>query len=1005
MAHRLAPRGGIDLEALSPRDANAQRVPKTTEIKTKTVAQLRAAKDKEHPPPPPAEVIEPPSANDPNGVTYQVGKLLGKGGFAICYYGTHAVTRQKFALKVVKSTMPPKMEQKFQTELQIHSKMKHKNVVQFLRAFSQENCTYLVLELCPNGSLMDMVKRRKGLTEPEVRFYSVQIAGAIKYMHNKGIIHRDLKMGNIFLDSRMNAKIGDFGLAALLVTGRDMHTIRRTTLCGTPNYIAPEILEKGKKGHDHMVDIWSLGIIMSDKFAMFTSKPPFQSSTTDEIYRRARERDYEWPAAETSQRFISQEAKDLVATMLQDADRRPDPDAIIQHPFFTSGYMPTEAEMSSRLRELPPDRQEFYATRMSSSLQAQSLRNFKDMCLECGIGPYGPDKVVYSQIWKEMAAEEKAGLTPLIPLEEGILYRPFEEWVREQQLRKSRLAMSVSSHASSQASVSTEDPLSGSGKTSASALLRQPPQSFAAQQRSQHRPASSMVPKQRPTPEPTLSASQSVRARPRREGSRENASREAMESASKSLRSSSRTALPSATTSSRRSAEPQTSERPVVERRSATPPAPAAPPKRDYAESVRPATLFSSSERQDQISGTRPDLILDRLHRLQTELERALNSRTMAIISSKMVAPPHPHVVVKWVDYTNKFGLGYILNDGSVGCILRDIPTTENGKAALLPPAGVFIRGAERHILRREDETYEDRSQPLPMTEPIKFFENNGETGLSEVIVSPEQFRVAVNEDGTPGKMQPGKDIFQHRKRERIILWKKFANYMIAYGRDDFVPAEETDPVGAISPGQKGTMAELVTFYQRFGDVGCWVFCDGHLQFNFPDHTKIVIDATGTWCHFWHLPQDAAERLAKTGTIGAAALDDRAMLSYPLQTLLNFQAKPTAPRSGRTTTTRRRPEIAPDLQGIPAANDFRRKIVFIKDVVKEWVTNGGLGNSQMSRESRLRWGGYRENISSHVPQKHVWVTVGARWGDQRISTYVDARKPWELGEDVDPSKK
>jgi serine/threonine protein kinase len=109
---------------------------------------------------------------------------------------------------------------------------------------------------------MDMVKRRKGLTEPEVRFYSVQITGAIKYMHNKGIIHRDLKMGNIFLDSRMNAKIGDFGLAALLVTGRDMHTIRRTTLCGTPNYIAPEILEKGKKGHDHMVDIWSLGIIM-----------------------------------------------------------------------------------------------------------------------------------------------------------------------------------------------------------------------------------------------------------------------------------------------------------------------------------------------------------------------------------------------------------------------------------------------------------------------------------------------------------------------------------------------------------------------------------------------------------------------------------------------------------------------------------------------------------------------------------------------------------------------
>jgi len=140
--------------------------------------------------------------------------------------------------------------------------MKHNNIVEFFRAFAFEESTYLVLELCPNGSLMDMVKRRKGLTEPEVRYYTVQITGAIKYMHSKGIIHRDLKMGNIFLDKHMNIKVGDFGLAALVLTGKDMQTIRRTTLCGTPNYIAPEILEKGKQGHDHTVDIWSLGIIM-----------------------------------------------------------------------------------------------------------------------------------------------------------------------------------------------------------------------------------------------------------------------------------------------------------------------------------------------------------------------------------------------------------------------------------------------------------------------------------------------------------------------------------------------------------------------------------------------------------------------------------------------------------------------------------------------------------------------------------------------------------------------
>lgn len=112
MAHRLAGRGAIDAEALSPRDANAQRMPKTVEIKAKTVAQVKAQKNKEHPPPPPAEVQEPCSADRPDGAVYQVGKLLGKGGFAICYDGQLLPTKKRFALKIVKSHMPPKMEQK-----------------------------------------------------------------------------------------------------------------------------------------------------------------------------------------------------------------------------------------------------------------------------------------------------------------------------------------------------------------------------------------------------------------------------------------------------------------------------------------------------------------------------------------------------------------------------------------------------------------------------------------------------------------------------------------------------------------------------------------------------------------------------------------------------------------------------------------------------------------------------------------------------------------------------
>jgi hypothetical protein len=139
-------------------------------------------------------------------------------------------------------------------------------------------------------------------------------------------------------------------------------------------------------------------------------------------------------------------------------------------------------------------------------------------------------------------------------------------------------------------------------------------------------------------------------------------------------------------------------------------------------------------------------------------------------------------------------------------------------------------------------------------------------------------------------------------------------------------------------------------------------------------------------------------------------LDDRTVLSYPLQTLLNFSTVPKQPalRPGTRSAsnpTRRRPEISPDLQGIPAANHFRRKVEFIRDIIKEWNANGGIGNSDISREKRLRWMGIRETRNVPIPSKHVWVTIGARGGDERLSAFVDPRKPQELGPDIDETKK
>lgn len=740
---------------------------------------------------------------------------------------------------------------------------------------------------------------------------------------------------------------------------------------------------------------------------MLTSKPPFQSSTTDEIYRRAKNRDYEWPKPETSNKYISQEAKDVVATMLEEADRRPDPDTIVQHDFFLSGYVPTASEITTKLRDFPPDADHFYAVDLTPRMASQNLRNLKEMCRSCEVGPWSNAQSVHKSTWREVALEEKAGLTPIIPLVEGIVYRPYEEVSKEQNLAQ------VPSRLPPQPAMSKEDEGSGS-QGGVNGLLRAPPQSFAAQQRAQGRPTrTAAMPRSRTLDEmPAPSASGTMRSRSRRE----------LPQSSTQANLSSRATTGSSTTTIQRTrtAETRTIETTVPVPAPAPAPAPAPTPivevkrtetQRKPSEQTTMTTkssstgppsgsLFGPTERKMAVAETHPDFVLDRLQRLQTELERALNSRSMAIMG-KTPTPSPPHIVVKWVDYSNKFGLGYILNDGSVGCVLKSIPgSAKGGKTVTLPPSCILVREAEQHCSRRHDPGYPDRHQIVPMTQAIQFYENNGETGLSTVFVHPSQFKITVGPDGTPGKIPIGRDIFDYRKREHLVLWKKFANYMMAYGRDQDA---STDDAGLVQPptSTKQTMppSDVVTFYQRIGDVGCWVFADGHLQFNFPDHTKIVLDATGTWCHFWHLPQEAAEKLASSGELDESALDERAVLSYPLQTLLNFATKP-AIRPTRNVT-RKRPEINPMIQGIPAANDFRRKIEFIKNMIKEWVVNGGLGNSYMDREHRQQWTGSRETVHSG-PSKHVWVTIGARWGDERYSAVVDPKKPRELGDEVEP---
>lgn len=201
-----------------------------------------------------------------------------------------------------------------QVEIKIHRHLKHEHICQYKHYFEDRNNCYILLELCHNQSLNEMIKRRKRLTEPEAAYFIAQLIKATRYMHNENVIHRDLKLGNLFLDIDMNIKVGDLGLATRLEDKDE----KRKTICGTPNYIAPEIIQgdKTKRGHSFEVDIWSIGVIL---YTILIGKPPYEAKDVKATYQRILNNEYSFPRHIE----VSERAKSLIRSMLQSdpADR------------------------------------------------------------------------------------------------------------------------------------------------------------------------------------------------------------------------------------------------------------------------------------------------------------------------------------------------------------------------------------------------------------------------------------------------------------------------------------------------------------------------------------------------------------------------------------------------------------------------------------------------------------------------------------------------------------
>lgn len=255
-------------------------------------------------------------------------KVIGKGSFGKVLLVRKRDTGLIFAMKVLRKENIIKRNQVEHTRTERHvlGYVRHPFIVGLNYAFQTADKLYFVLDYCAGGELFFHLGKVQRFPEPRARFYAAEITLAIEYVHNLDIIYRDLKPENVLLDENGHIRLTDFGLSK---EGIQDDFSGANSFCGTPEYLAPEILNRS--GHGRAVDWWSLGALL---YEMLTGLPPFYCRDRDRLFEKIRKGDLSFP------KYLSAEAKDLLGRLLErDPTRRlgtgpDDANEIKRHPFF-----------------------------------------------------------------------------------------------------------------------------------------------------------------------------------------------------------------------------------------------------------------------------------------------------------------------------------------------------------------------------------------------------------------------------------------------------------------------------------------------------------------------------------------------------------------------------------------------------------------------------------------------------------------------------------------------
>lgn len=259
---------------------------------------------------------------------YLVGDIIGDGNFAVVRKCFCKKTKVEYALKVIDKSKCKGKEHMIESEVTILNLVNHPNIIELIDVFDLPEEKYLVTEYVKGGDLFDAIAVDTKYTEGVSRGMVRDMTAALKYLHDKMIVHRDIKPENLLVvdypsQGLKSLKLGDFGLAQVV-------TEPLFTVCGTPTYVAPEIL--AETGYGVKVDVWATGVIM---YILLVGFPPFSSRTNnqEELFDQILSGFYEFNSPDWDD--ISYPAKELISWMLQvDPLQRYSAYEILQHPWI-----------------------------------------------------------------------------------------------------------------------------------------------------------------------------------------------------------------------------------------------------------------------------------------------------------------------------------------------------------------------------------------------------------------------------------------------------------------------------------------------------------------------------------------------------------------------------------------------------------------------------------------------------------------------------------------------